>query len=245
MAVDHPLVPIANGTRPQGRGVRAGHIGLGHGEERPDVAGDERPEPALLLLLATEHPEDLGVARVRSLAAEDELAPQRAPDLLVQVRVDEEAPARATGLGGHVRRPEPLLLRKSAETLDECLGVLVLAVERGLVRVDVLLHERAVATAELDDLVGRSQVGDGHGVSIARHEARLLHGVRTARDEPARAAGPGTGGGAARIRLGVGGRGLGNRLRDRALLAGRDRRRGSSSARRSCRSPAARRRTRR
>ena len=51
---------------------------------------------------------------------------------------------------------------------DERLGVVVLPVERGLVRIDVLLHERAVAGTELDDLVGRAQVGDGHGVSIAR-----------------------------------------------------------------------------
>jgi hypothetical protein len=31
----------------------------------------------------------------------------------------------------------------------------------------VLLHEGAIAPAELDDVVGGAQIGDGHGVSIA------------------------------------------------------------------------------
>ena len=66
-----------------------------------------------------------------------------------------------------------LLLRGGAQPLDERVGLVVLAVERRLVRVDVLLHERAVARTELDDLVGRAEVGDGHGVSIADDAMRL------------------------------------------------------------------------
>ena len=50
-------------------------------------------------------------------------------------------------------------------------------------------------------------------------ETRLLHGLRAAGHEPARADRAGAGGGAARLRLGLGRRGLGNRLRDRPLLA--------------------------
>ena len=38
---------------------------------------------------------------------------------------------------------------------------------RGLVRKDVLLHERAVARAEGRDVLGRCEIGDGHGGSIA------------------------------------------------------------------------------
>ncbi len=222
VAVDHPLVAVPHCARPQSRRIRAGHLGLGHREERAHLAGDERPQPALLLLVGAEQPEDLGVARVGRLAAEDELTPDRAADLLVQVRVDEEAPARAARLGRHVRRPETLLLRSGAQTLDERVGLVVLAVQRGLVRIDVLLHERAVAGTELDDLVGRAEVGDGHGVSIARDEARLLHGVRPAGHEPARADRDRAGGGAARLRLRVGRRGLGNGLRHRPLVARRD-----------------------
>ena len=66
-----------------------------------------------------------------------------------------------------MRRPESLCLRHPTEALHQRLGLVVLAVQRGLVGVDVLLHERAVAGTELDDLVGRAEVGDGHGVSIA------------------------------------------------------------------------------
>ena len=95
--------------------------------ERTSPATSGR-EPALLLLVGAEHPQDLAVAGVGRLAAEDELRPDRAPDLLVQVGVDEEAPARAAGLRGQVRRPEPLLLRERAQPLDERVGVVVLAV---------------------------------------------------------------------------------------------------------------------
>jgi len=60
-----------------------------------------------------------------------------------------------------------LLLRAGAELRDQRIGLVVLAVERGLVGVDVRFHEDADALAELERLVGRAQVGDGHAVSIA------------------------------------------------------------------------------
>ena len=66
-----------------------------------------------------------------------------------------------------MRRPQALLLRGRPQPLDERLGSVIFLIQRRLARVDVLLHERAVTGAELDDLVGRAEVGDGHGVSIA------------------------------------------------------------------------------
>ena len=128
--VDHPLVALAHRACLQERRVRPGHVGLGHGEERADLAGDERAEEALLLLLGAEHPEDLAVARVGRLAAEDELGVRGAPDLLVQVRVGEEALAAATGLGREVRRPQPGLLRLRLELRDERERRVVLARDR-------------------------------------------------------------------------------------------------------------------
>jgi hypothetical protein len=113
-------------------------------------------------------PQDLPVSGIRRLAVEDELPPERAADLLVQVCVDEEAAARATGLGREVRSPEPFLLRPGAELRDQRLCFVVLPVERGLVGVHVRLHEDADALAKLDGLVGRAEVGDRHAVSIAR-----------------------------------------------------------------------------
>ena len=44
-------------------GSEPGHLGLGHREERAHLARDERAQPALLLLVRAEEPEDLRVAR--------------------------------------------------------------------------------------------------------------------------------------------------------------------------------------
>ena len=96
--------------------------------------GDERREPALLLLVGAELPEDLGVAGVGRLAAEDVLRPRRAADLLVEVGVREEAGARAAGLGREVRRPQAVGLRALAQRVDELERGVVLARDRRLVR---------------------------------------------------------------------------------------------------------------
>ena len=78
------------------------------------------------------------------------------------------------------------------------------------------------ARAEVDDLFGRAKVGDGHASSIARDAPGLLHGLRPTRNEPARADRARPGGGAARLRLGVGRGGMGHGLRHRPLVARRD-----------------------
>ena len=105
VAIDHPLVSVAHSSRSQSRRIRAGHLGLRHREERAHRARDEWLEPALLLLHRAELPQDLRVPRVRRLTAEHELRPERATDLLVQVRVREEAPVRSSSLRRQVRSP--------------------------------------------------------------------------------------------------------------------------------------------
>ena len=60
-----------------------------------------------------------------------------------------------------------LFLRQRAEPAHELVRFLVLGVQHGLVRVHVLGHERADPRPELQDFVGRAQVGGGHAVSIA------------------------------------------------------------------------------
>src|SRR4029079_9544028 len=97
-------VPL--GTPAQQRRIGAGHLRLGHAEEGAHLAGDERPEEALLLVVGAVEVEDLPVARVRGLAAEDQLRDEAAADLLVQVRVLEKAAARAARLRRQVRRPQ-------------------------------------------------------------------------------------------------------------------------------------------
>ena len=87
--------------------------------------------------------EDLCVAGVRCLAPEDQLAPHGQADLLVQVRVVEEAGAGAARLRRHVRRPEPELAHLVPQCRDERVGLVVLLVEDVLVREHALVHERA------------------------------------------------------------------------------------------------------
>ena len=156
MAVDHPLVAVLHRGRPELGRIGPGDLGLGHREERARGALDERAKEALLLLVGAEHMQDLAVTGVGRLAVEDELGPHAAADLLVQQRVLDEAGARAARLRWEVRRPDPGGLRLGAQLRDQRVGRLVLASERGLVRVDVLLHERPhLGTALLHVRLGK------------------------------------------------------------------------------------------
>ncbi len=58
VAVNHPLVPFADGSRLDGVGVRAGRVGLGHSEAGLDLPADEGFEPLLFLLLRPVPEED-------------------------------------------------------------------------------------------------------------------------------------------------------------------------------------------
>ena len=64
-------------------------------------------------------------------------------------RVLDEAGARAARLGREVRRPDPGRLCLGAQLGDQRVGRLVLARQRSLVRIDVLLHERPHLRAAL------------------------------------------------------------------------------------------------
>src|SRR5207248_5452922 len=66
--VDRPRIAGALGSRTQAARIGPGDLGLGHGEERADLARHEWAQPARLLLGRPELVEDLGVAGVRRLA---------------------------------------------------------------------------------------------------------------------------------------------------------------------------------
>src|SRR6267143_1078866 len=74
-------------------------------------ARDERREEPLLLLGRAPVMQDLAVAGVRRLAAEDQLRDGAAADLLVQVRVLDEAAAGSARVGRKMGRPETCVLR--------------------------------------------------------------------------------------------------------------------------------------
>jgi hypothetical protein len=71
--VDHPFVAVPRRARLQQRRVRAGDVGLGHREERPHLACNERTQEALLLLVGAEQVQDLRVPGIGRLAPEHEL----------------------------------------------------------------------------------------------------------------------------------------------------------------------------
>ena len=122
-------------------------------------------QPPLPLLRRAVQRQDLAVAGVRRLAAEDELAPVAAPDLLVQEGVGEEATAGAAGLGADVRRPQPGGARPLPQRRDERVGAVVAGGEGRLVRIDVLVHERGVALAQ------RTQLRRDRGQGVLGHRA--------------------------------------------------------------------------
>jgi hypothetical protein len=70
VAVEDPAVAVALGARAQLGRVRARALGLGHREGGLQVAGQQRVQPALLLLVGAGQGEDLRVARVGRLVAE-------------------------------------------------------------------------------------------------------------------------------------------------------------------------------
>ena len=72
--VDDPFVAVAPGPGRELRRVGA-TLGLGHRVRREDLTVEQRPQVALLLLVGAVVGDDLGVARVGCLAAEDDRTP--------------------------------------------------------------------------------------------------------------------------------------------------------------------------
>ena len=82
-AGDDVLVAVPDRAGLEQRRIRAGRVGLGHGERRLEIAGEQRMEIALLLLRGPREREDLGVARVRRGVAERQRGDGRAAEDLV------------------------------------------------------------------------------------------------------------------------------------------------------------------
>ena len=109
--------------------------------------GEQRLQPALLLLGRAGEGEDLAVARVGRLAAEHRRGvDRRAEDLVHQPELDL-AEALAAELGRQVRRPQPALLdRRLQRRVDAVeLGLREAVLDR-LDRPDLLADERRAST---------------------------------------------------------------------------------------------------
>ena len=117
VAVDDPLVAVAHRARPQRRRIGAGNLRLGHREERAHLARDERLEPALLLLLRAEVPEDLAVPGVRAPGSRRRAAPRptaRSPRSGARTtrKLPLEPPASGGRCGAH--RPSSFACARSS-----------------------------------------------------------------------------------------------------------------------------------
>ena len=97
----------------------------------------------------------------------------------------------------------------------------VLAGEHGLGRDDVLVEEGAIAGAQVGESAGGARDGRGHPVSIAGVRLGYYMGYAAAGHEPARPRRARHARRSARLRLGVGGGGLGHRRGHAARVARR------------------------
>ncbi len=107
--VDHPLVAVAHGAGGEQRrvGTRAG---FGHAEAAAVLAVEQRLHPLLALGGGAADGDELGVAAVGRLVAEDAWAVRGLPEDLVhqaQLHLAESLPAH---VGRQVRRPQALAL---------------------------------------------------------------------------------------------------------------------------------------
>ena len=176
-AVDDPLVTV-----PLGVGLEHARVGtalrLGHREAGHDLTLEQRLEVVLLLLVGAVVRQDLGVACVRGLGAEDPPAP--APgcaQLLVEQRQLDLAVALAAQLRAQVRRPQLLVAHGLLHRVDD--GPLL----RGLLLVDVVrpdeLERRDVVLDELLDPV-QLLLELGVGTEVPCHDGilRIIGGPR-------------------------------------------------------------------
>ena len=133
---------VEHGARLQQRRVGAGAVGLGHRERRAQVAGQQRVQPALLLLLLpasariSELPES-GAWLPKALGAER----RGAEDLVHEAELDL-AEALAAELGRQVRRPQAALAHLLLQRRQRAVELRTVEVER-LQRPDLLADEAA------------------------------------------------------------------------------------------------------
>ena len=118
LAVDDPLVAVALGGGLEQRRVGTA-LRLGHRERRPDLLGDQRLEVPLLLFRGAVGGEDLHVAGVGCLRAEDRRRRTVRAEDLVQERELELTEAGAAEILVEEERPEALLLDLVLERIDD------------------------------------------------------------------------------------------------------------------------------
>ena len=120
LAVQHPVVAVAHGGRLHAGGIGSRRL-LGHREADPDVAVDERPEVALLLLLGAvlDEREHRRVLRAHAVQCPRRQHREGATDLDLHDGVGQVAETHAAPLHGDERAPQALGPRLALELLDD------------------------------------------------------------------------------------------------------------------------------
>ena len=165
--IDDVVVAVAHDRRRDIGGIRRGHVRLRHGERRADLAGEQRIQPAALLLIVAREDEHLHVARVRRGTVEGRGCERRAAahDLgqrgVLQVGEPRTVWAGRVGRAAAVRPPgeeqipQPRLTGLRLQVEQErhaapcpAVGQRIDLLEVGaLLGVDVRVHERRQALA--------------------------------------------------------------------------------------------------
>ena len=182
MPVDHPPIAVLDRGGPEQSRIGAGGIGLGHAEGGLQIAGQQRMQVALLLLLGPGQGEDLRVAGIRRRVTEGQRRDRAgAEDLVHEAELDLAEPL-APELGIEVCRPQILSLdllpqrrhrpleAVKSEFVDQCL-------QRPDPLPDELLHPVELA---LEVRVGGEV--PGHGGSVLFLEANQRLTFRCPRD---------------------------------------------------------------
>ena len=159
MAVDDPLVAVADGASLEGTGVGAGLVRLGHGEAGLHGPGDQGLEPLLLLLGGSVLDQDLLIAGVRRQDAEDGVRVGAPGQDLVHVGQLQEADAHAAVLLREMRCPEPRFLCHVDQARPLLDPVLVAAAKEVLIGNDVIRDDVGRHQTDLVGLV--IEGGDG------------------------------------------------------------------------------------
>ena len=144
VAVDHPVVAVADRARAERRRVGARHLGLGHREERADLAGDERLRASAPSARRCRTGAGSRRCRRRAPGSRRRAGPTssgrcarsdtRSRGSRCRCRPPRAARAAPTA---RARAPRPAAARRSASPSSSC------ALDRLLVREHALGHERA------------------------------------------------------------------------------------------------------
>ena len=193
LAVDQPLVAVEHGPAGDVLGVRRGDVRLGHRVGRTDLTGEQRLEPALLLLRRADTLEHLHVPGVRRTAVEALRRQRVLPQLLGDVRVVEVGEALA-GLGvGQEEVPQSVGLGLRLHAVEQFELTLAVApvvgaslaepVVLGGDRLDLVGDERLHRLVERYRVLRHRQVegvvgGDARVHSWCGHGASLTHPER-------------------------------------------------------------------